>query len=68
MLKISKGTTKIIIAITKNGATLANNTEKFNISFDQMSLKLAVNDLPDQRFFNVGSFNILTNHRHSTDV
>lgn len=43
------------IAITKYAVTCVNNSKKHNISFDKTSLKLSINYLLNQCFFNVNS-------------
>ena len=48
------------MTITKYGETWVNNTNKYNISFDKKTLKLAINYLLDQYFFDVGSLTFQT--------
>ena len=50
-----KGGDKFYIGITKYGARWVNDKTKCNITFDKSSLKLAINYLLDQCYFNVGN-------------
>ena len=50
-----KGGDKKYIAITKFGATWTNNKHKYNVTFDKPSLKLAINYLLDNCYFNLGN-------------
>ena len=47
------------IAIAKYEAIWVNNTNKYNISFDKKDIKLALSNLLDQKFRNVGNLPFL---------
>ena len=58
-----KGSKKEFIAAGNFDATWADNENKFNITFDKASLKLAIDFYLDNCLLNFGKF--LTNHWYS---
>ena len=50
-----KGGEKQVIVVSKLGATWTDSKNKFRITFDKASLKLSINFLLDNCFFNFGN-------------